>query len=231
MRPTPSALAEGLRRRWWRWVDPWPGRLRRWAVPEVVIGSVIAVGWAVAATWTLGPLVVAAVAVITVILQLTAVETGGHGLVWFLTGWLLALVLGTSFAHDGFPPLGYTAAALTVVAHTESIRLTHSRRRSAHRDGGIMARTVVGWWAVAMLSAATVAAITPLADAGVGRAWWWLPVAAGAVLVVVVALSVGPTVRAPAPQRQRWRPGERLEPRRPEAATDVDPVGPTRRGR
>ena len=178
---------------------------------EVALGGIIMAFWAaVAALWTGSGLGLALLVVFSIGLHLATVDSGRHLLSWASTGWLLALigVAGTRTFED-VSPLLYTIAGTTALSYSELVRLSYARRRQAKIDTDIYLQAALAMGIVATVAFITIALVQPVA-AQSERTWLWMPAAVGAILAVVIALLILPTVRAPKAERSRWQPGERL---------------------
>lgn len=199
----------------------WRRRARVLAAPEAVLGCVIAGGWALLASAPLlPPSVVAVLAVLTVALHLTTVDSGSFSLLWITTGWVLLLIIvSTRSILGGADPLLFTAAGITAVGHNEAIRLGFARRRNALVDRSIFVSSAIGVGLAGLLAIIGVGLSEPLADS-VGRSWLWMPLAVGIVVVVALAFVIVPTVGAPTAHKDRWQPGERIPPRRERPVDD-----------
>ena len=200
----PKILA--LRRRW-------TVRANRFATTEVIAGAVIMVTWSLLATigarWL--PITLIAVA-IGLWLHLAAVETGSHLMMWMATGLVLGyVVLADAGFFGGLSAASYTAAAVSAVVHNELIRVSHARRRRGLIQDLVFQKVAVGLALVAVTTVGSMAVAQRLAEAD-DRAWWWMPVAIGVVLVLGAILSIAPARNAPPGQRDRWRPGDRIPP-------------------
>jgi hypothetical protein len=199
--------------RWAHFEQRWRDRLSRFAVAEVMGGALIVVLWAGLATINTGsiPLVVLAVG-IGLWIHLGAVETGNHTMAWLSTGLVLVyIVIGLSSLPRDFGPVSYTLASCTALAHNELVRVSYARRRQAHVQEEVYVGSATGV-ALASLVAVVGIGLAEQMSRIAERSWLWVPAAAAALLVMVVALTVLPARKAPRARRQRWRPGDRMPP-------------------
>ncbi|MDH3682863.1 MAG: hypothetical protein OEV40_23265 [Acidimicrobiia bacterium] len=184
------------------------------AQPEVAVGITIVVGWAALA---LGPVVpapvVLAVAAGVAALHLAAVDTGSFTLLWLATGTVLTfVVVAAQTSLSGVDPVVLTVAGFCALAHNETIRLGHARRRLAAVDRVIFTGSVIGVGLAGLVSLIAIGIAGPIADDPGGRSWLWMPLAVAVLVGLLVGFTIGPTWRAPDAARERWQPGDRLPP-------------------
>ncbi len=194
-------------------LDSFRARLGLLGHLDVALGAILMIFWAATAGLSTGSWPgVGLLAVFSVGLHLAAVDSGRHLLAWAATGWILALigVAGVRTIGD-LSPVAYTVAGSSALGYNELVRLSYARRRRATVDAAIYVQAALAIAIVATVAVITIALAQPVA-AGGDRTWLWMPAAVGSILIVVAALLVVPTVRAPEAERSRWNPGERLPP-------------------
>lgn len=196
--------------------DSWGTRLGRLDRPEIVVGGLITGGWAAAAALGLlglAPAALGGAAVAVAVaawLHLAAVDSGHHSLAWMSTG-LTVLCIVLTLARQEAGPLVFAAAGVSALIHGELIRLSYTRRRRAVVDRGVVRGAAAGVTAAAALALAGVwLAVT--VSGGTGRSWVWMPATVAVLVAATMVLTVAPVRRAPAPSRDRWRPGDRIPP-------------------
>jgi len=190
-------------------------RLAALATPETALGCLIAVGWALAASvQILPPALVAVIVALTIGLHLVTVDSGSFSLLWIATGWVLLMIVVASRSVLGdVDPLWFTVAGVTALAYNELIRLGHARRRNARVDRSIALSSAIGVGLAGLLAVIGIGVSGPLA-AVAGRSWLWMPLAVAVVAALAIAFVVGPTLGAPTAHKDRWKPGDRIPPRR-----------------
>ncbi len=199
-------------------VSGWRTRLGRLDTPEVLLGALITAGWAAGAAvavtgagLTLLTLGSAAGAVAVVLwLHLAAVDTGHHSLSWMSTG-VTVLCVVLALARRDAGALAFAAGGVLALTHNELLRLSYTRRREAVVDRGVPRGALVGLVASSTLALAGTG-LAQAVSGGTGRSWLWMPATVGVLVLATMVLTVAPVRRAPAPSRDRWRPGDRIPP-------------------
>ena len=190
-------------------------RLAALATPETALGCAIGAGWAVLASIELLPVsLVAFIVLLTIAVNLVTVDSGNFTLLGITTGWLLLLiVVSTRSVLDDADPILFTIAGFSALVHNELVRVAYARRRNAVIDRSALASSATGIGLVGLLATIGIGTSEPLAEA-VGRSWLWMPVGVAVVGLVALAFAVVPTIGAPTAHKDRWRPGDRIPPRR-----------------
>lgn len=191
-------------------------RARFMATPEVALGAVIVVFWAVVATLTTLPLPLMVLAVIVgVALHLAAVDSGNFVVLGAATGFVLLLIIASarSLLAEA-DPLVYALAGSSALVHNETVRIGYARRRRAVVDAGARVASVVGIGLATLVAVIGIGVSEPLAETVGQRSWLWMPAAVGVVALVIIGFAVVPTIGAPDAAKERWRPGDRLPPAR-----------------
>lgn len=195
-------------------------RGRNWVVrhgtmladPESMVAWFIVTLWCVLAGFEGGVAVMVIVLIFGWFIHAAAVESGSHALLWLATAMLLVLVVVASqLTFDGLPPVLLAAAGASALGHNELIRLNYARRRNALIHEAVYSAAGLAFVAAVGVGILGVALIQVIAD-GQPRTWLWMPVAAGALLLVGFALALGPLRRANEASKERWLPGERIPP-------------------
>lgn len=199
-------------------VSGWRTRLGRLDTPEVLLGALITAGWAAGAAvavtgagltvLTVGS--AAAAVAVALWLHLAAVDTGHHSLSWMSTG-VTVLCVVLALARRDAGALAFAAGGVLALTHNELVRLSYTRRREAVVDRGVPRGAVVGLVASSTLALAGTG-LAQAVSGGTGRSWLWMPATVGVLVLATMVLTVAPVRRAPAPSRDRWRPGDRIPP-------------------
>lgn len=188
--------------------------LVRYSAPELVVSHLI-VGMLVLVS-SLGLFSVVVFLVLAVVAgaaHIGAVEAGRADVLWMATTIVAVLGLLTLLIYQAqAPPLSLAMIAVVALAYNEAIRLSFGRRRNGVISEAVLQRSAVGIGAIAFGAIVVVQVAVALEGDVEDRPWLWMPAAALALTVVIVAVLWIPSVGRRPVDRQRWRPGERIPP-------------------